>query len=145
MVESVSEQIMLALFAQVEPVLPFGVKFERNATLPQRVPEVGWVCLRDGDPGPPEVTLSPLVYFYEHDVEFDLVVDLPEDQRDAAFDALKQALGLALADDRTLGGLCDWLEASAPQPVDIPIEGGNSLKAATVTVTVHYATSDPLA
>jgi len=40
--------------------------------------------------------------------------------RDAAFDALLAELANAITSDRTLGGLCDWVEAEAPQPVDLP-------------------------
>ena len=54
------------------------------------------------------------------------------------------SIGTALAADRTLGGLCDWVEAEAPRPVDLPVEGAASLKAATIAVVLHYATDDPL-
>jgi hypothetical protein len=53
--------------------------------------------------------------------------------------------GAALAADRTLGGLCDWVEAEAPRPVDLPIDGAASLKAAVIPVVLHYSTADPLA
>jgi hypothetical protein len=65
--------------------------------------------------------------------------------RDAAFDTLTASIGSALAADRTLGGLCDWVEAEAPQPVDLPVEGAASLKAAVIPVVLHYSTADPLA
>ena len=64
--------------------------------------------------------------------------------RDTLFDALAADIGAALAADRTLGGLCDWVEAEAPEPVDLPIEGAAALKAAAITVVLHYATPDPL-
>ena len=41
------------------------------------------------------------------------------------------------AADRTLGGLCDWVEAEAPRPVDLPVEGAASLKAAVIPVILH--------
>ena len=53
-------------------------------------------------------------------------------------------LGDAIAADRTLGGLCDWIEASAPQPVDLPVEGAATMKAAIVPVALIYSTADPL-
>ena len=53
--------------------------------------------------------------------------------------------GAALAADRTLGGLCDWVEAEAPRPVDLPVEGAASLKAAVIPVVLHYSTADQLA
>ena len=50
----------------------------------------------------------------------------------------------AIAADRRLGGLCDWVEAEAPRPVDLPIEGAASLKAAVIPIILHYSTADPL-
>ena len=65
--------------------------------------------------------------------------------RDAAFDALCASIRAAIAADQTLGGLCDWVEAEAPHPVDLPVEGAASLKAAVIPVILHYTTADPLA
>ena len=57
---------------------------------------------------------------------------------------LFRSIGIALTADRTLGGLCDWVEAEAPEPVDLPIEGAAALKAAVIIVVLHYASPDPL-
>jgi len=117
----------------------------RGEILPERVPAGGLVILRDGEPGEPEVTLSPVRYHYEHRAELEVIVqDKTSPDRDTAFDALTSAIGTALAADRTLGGLCDWVEAEAPLPVDLPVEGGSALKAAVVPVVLHYVTADPL-
>ncbi len=115
----------------------------RGEILPERVPAAGLLILRDGDPGEPEVTLSPLRYHYEHRVEFEAVVQGAD--RETAFDMLTASVGGAIAADRTLGGLCDWVEAEAPRPVDLPVEGAASLKAAVITIILHYTLSDPLA
>ena len=114
----------------------------RGEVLPERVPAAGILILRDGEPGEPEVTLSPLVYHYQHRAEIEAV--LQGSDRDAGFDTLCASIGAALAADRTLGGLCDWIEAEAPRPVDLPIEGAASLKAAVIPVVLHYTTADPL-
>ena len=110
--------------------------------LPERVPAEGLLILRDGEPGEPEVTLSPLRYHYQHRAEIEAVVQ--GTGRDATFDTLTASIGVALAADRTLGGLCDWVEAEAPRPVDLPVEGAASLKAAVIPVLLHYSTADPL-
>jgi hypothetical protein len=115
----------------------------RGEVLPERVPPAGLVILRDGDPGEPEVTMSPLRYHYRHRAEIEAVVQGMA--RDAAFDTLCASVGAALAADRTLGGLCDWVEAEAPRPVDLPVEGAAGLKAAVIPVILHYSTADPLA
>lgn len=115
----------------------------RGEVLPERVPAAGLLILRDGEPGEPEVTLSPLAYHYQHRAEIEAVVQ--GTNRDATFDILTASIGAAIADDRTLGGLCDWIEAEAPRPVDLPVEGAASLKAAVIPVVLHYSTADPLA
>ncbi|PIE08510.1 MAG: acyl-CoA transferase [Rhodobacterales bacterium] len=114
----------------------------RGDVLPERVPADGLLILRDGEPGEPEVTLSPLRYHYQHRAEIEAVVQGAN--RDAAFDTLTASVGAAIATDRTLGGLCDWVEAKAPRPVDLPVEGAVSLKAAVIPVVLHYSTADPL-
>ena len=90
------------------------------------------------------MTLSPLRYHYQHRAEVEAVVQAGSG-RDTAFDALAAGVGTALAADRTLGGLCDWVEAEAPRPVDLAIEGAAALKAAVIPIVLHYSTSDPLA
>jgi hypothetical protein len=64
--------------------------------------------------------------------------------RDATFDTLCASIATAIAANRTLGGLCDWVEAEAPRPIDLPVEGAASLKAAVIPVILHYSTADPL-
>jgi hypothetical protein len=133
------ETILTALHAQLSGLPAMAL---RGEVLPERVPAGGLLILRDGEPGEPEVTLSPLHYHYRHRAEIEAVVQGPD--RDAAFDALTASIGAALATNRTLGGLCDWVEAEAPRPVDLPVEGAASLKAAVIQVILHYTTSDPL-
>ena len=133
------ETILTALHARLS-MLPATAL--RGEVLPERVPAEGLLILRDGDPGEPEVTMSPRSYHYQHRAEIEAVVQGTD--RDAAFDTLSAGIGTALADDRTLGGLCDCIEAEAPQPVDLPVEGATSLKAAVIPVVLHYSTADPL-
>ena len=138
------ETILSALLTTLQTIPNATVL--RGEVLPERVPAGGLVILRDGEPGEPEVTLSPLQYHWRHRAEVEVIVQgrTPAD-RDAAFDALTAAIGAALAADRTLGGLCDWVEPEAPQPVDLPVDGAQALKAAVIEVTLIYTTSDPLA
>ena len=135
------ETILTALHARLS-TLPTTTSL-RGDVLPERVPPDGLLILRDGEPGEPEVTLSPVAYHYQHRAEVEAVVQGPD--RDAAFDALCANIGAAIATDRTLGGLCDWVEAEAPRPVDLPVEGAASLKAAVIPVVLHYSTADTLA
>ena len=133
------ETILAALHARLQTLSATAL---RGDVLPERIPSAGLLILRDGEPGEPEVTLSPLTYHYEHRAEIEAVVQ--GTGRDTAFDALCASIGAALAVDRTLGGLCDWAEAEAPRPVDLPVDGAASLKAAVITVVLHYSLADPL-
>jgi hypothetical protein len=51
---------------------------------------------------------------------------------------------VALAQDRTLGGLVDYAIGEAPAPQDLEVAGAESLKVATIQVLLPYDTSDPL-
>lgn len=133
------ETILTALLARLSALPATAL---RGDVLPERVPIDGLLILRDGEPGDPEVTLSPLRYHYQHRAEIEAVVQGAE--RDPPFDALCASVGAIIAADRTLGGLCDWVEAEAPRPVDLPVEGAAALKAAVITIILHYSTSDPL-
>jgi len=116
----------------------------RGEVLPERIPPAGLMILRDGNPGEPGVTLSPLMYHYQHRAELEVIIQTSE-ERDARFDRLIGRIGAAIAADRTLRGRCDWVEAEAPEPVDLPVEGSAAIKAAIIPILLHYATNDALA
>jgi hypothetical protein len=144
MAESYMEQVLKALVAQIEQAAPAGVEVLRNAILPTRIPAKGLVIVRDGDPGEPEVLMSPPYYYYEHVAEVEIIVDRPAGVQDTVFDELKQAVGAAIEADRTLGGLCDYVIGQAPAPMLLPIDGGEGFKAATIPVVLMYGSPDPL-
>ena len=145
---SVRETALSALFAALRALeqAETPAKVERNSVLPEKVGAGGLVVLRDGDPGEPEITLSPTLHHYQHEARLDLVVQpVPATARTASLDALARAVGSALSADRTLGGAVDWLEWSAPQTSDLSIDGAGAIAGAVVTVTLFYVTPDPLA
>lgn len=120
-------------------------KVLRDAVLPTDLPVGGVVILRDGDPGQPDVTLSPLQYYFTHRAEVEVIVaGKTPAARATAFDELAAKIGVAIEADRTLGGACDWVEANAPAPVDLPMEGAEAWKAAIILIELNYATTSPL-
>ena len=137
--QTTRETILAALHAvlQTQPA-----QVLRGGGLPERVPAAGLLILRDGDSGEPAVTLSPLRYHFQHRAELEAVVR--GNERDVSFATLASGVGAVLSADRTLGGLCDWLDAEAPRPVDLPVEGAAILKAAVIPIVLHYSTADPL-
>ena len=135
------ETVLAALQARLQPIAALVL---RDEVLPERIPEAGLIILRDGQTGDPEVTLSPLRYHFEHRAELEVIVQSATN-RGSAFGTLIASIGTALEADRTLGGLCDWVEPDAPASVDLPIAGAAALKAAAITVVLHYTTTGPLA
>lgn len=77
------ETILAALHARLSALHATAL---RGDVLPERVPVAGLLILRDGEPGEPEVTLSPLRYHYQHRAEIEAVVQGAN--RDATFDTL---------------------------------------------------------
>ena len=85
--ETILEALHALLQTQPAPVL-------RSEVLPERLPAAGLLILRDGDPGEPAVTLSPLRYHYQHRAEVEAVVQTGT-SRDTAFDTLAGGIGIA--------------------------------------------------
>lgn len=136
--ETILQALAAALAAGLTP------PFRRNDEVPTRIPAAGLVIMDDGEAGEPvEVTMSPVRYHYEHAVEVSVLVQA-EAGREEALDAICEEIGAVVAVDRGLGGLVDYLEAAAPVPAELPVEGGASIRAATVPLILHYAVSDPL-
>ena len=117
----------------------------RDAVAPERIPAGGLLILRDGEAGDPELSFSPTTYHYEHAAEVEVFAQRAKAaDRDAAFDTLLQAVAGALASDRTLGGAVEHLTWSSPRTEDLAVPAGAGIKAGVVTITLHYATTDPL-
>ena len=104
-----------------------------------RIDGPGRIVVRFGDPGDPEVDLSPLAYNYDQRVPIE-VVALTE----SALDDLLAAIGAVIEADRFLGGLCTWIDATAPESEDLPVEGGQPPRGANLVVTASYTTPHPL-
>ena len=85
------ETIFAALHAQLSALPATAL---RGEVLPERGPAEGLLILRDGEPGEPEVTLSPLRYHYQHRAEIEAVVQGAA--RDAAFDMLMRKTARSL-------------------------------------------------
>lgn len=137
------ETILQALFTLLQTVS--NAKVLRNESLPEKIPAGGLLILRDGDPGEPEVLLSPLSYYWQHRAQLEIVVQKGgASDRDTALDDLLQAVATAIASDRMLSGLCDRVTAFPSDPSTLAIEGGASVKGAVVPIELIYTTSDSL-
>ena len=140
---STREQALMGLFLCLQGLT--GPTVKRNEPLPTKVPEAGLIILRDGDPGEPEVILSPTRYVYQHQAEVEVLVQQADQaERDAALDTLLVAVGAALSADATLGGKVDIVRPGSPELQQETIEGAPTIKAAIIPVFLEYTTLNPL-
>ncbi len=133
--------VLRATIALVKLALPMAevVGLENDEDVPTRVRAGGRVVVRAGDPGDPDVDLSPLTYNYIHRIPLEIVMS-DEDTLDAAM----TTIGAAIDADRTLGGLTDWLEAEAPSTQNVRADNAAAQRGALVSLLASYATLSPL-
>jgi len=67
------EQAIQGLFLCLQTSLS-DINVLRNEVLTTAIPETGLVVLRDGDPGKPDILLSPPRYIYKHCADIDVFV-----------------------------------------------------------------------
>jgi hypothetical protein len=138
------ETVIAAVKALVAAALP-GAEVKRNLVKAERIPPGGLVVLRDGDPGEPKVSLSPLTYLYSHRIPLEIAAyESASFTREQALDAMTGAIGATVIANRTLGGLCDWIEAEAPMTGDVEALGALPGRFADLAIIAVYATTDPL-
>lgn len=138
------EQVLDAIKALLSTALP-NADVRRNLAKPERIPPGGLVVIRDGDPGEPEVMLSPLIYVYSHRIPIELAAYETSSQTpEQVLDEMLGQIGLVVSADRTLGGLCDFIEAQAPETNDVETAGARAGRWADAAVVAVYGTADPL-
>jgi hypothetical protein len=137
------EAILQALFTLLQTITDVTVL--RNEAVPEKIPSGGLIILRDGDPGEPETLLSPLSYYWQHRALVEAIVQKGDQAaRDLALDTLYRKIALAIAGDRTLGGLCDRITPQGPDSNVLAVEGSPQIKGAIIPIELIYVTADPL-
>jgi hypothetical protein len=133
--------VTLALKALVAAALPGAMVtgFDADAEKPARIPAGGIVVGGRGDPGEPDVDLSPLSYNYTH--RFALEIAAEDGAGGAPLDTMLLALGAAIVADRHLGGLCQWLDVEAAEYLDVTDAAVPSVNWALVPVIAEYSTT----
>jgi hypothetical protein len=138
------EAVLDAITARIAAALP-GADVKRNLAKAERIGSGGLVVIRDGDPGEPEITLSPLSYLFSHRIAVEIAAyESATLSREAVIDGMLSTIGAALAADRSLDGLCDWIEAEAPVTDDVETHGALPGRVAEFMILAIYATPDPL-
>lgn len=138
------EAVLDALRGLIAAALP-NAEVKRNLAKPERIPPGGLIVIRDGDPGEPEVTLSPLSYLYTYRIPVEAAAfESATLTREQVIDSMLAAIGAAIVADRRLGGLVDWIEAEAPVSDDAETLGSQPARSAELAIIAVYVTADPL-
>lgn len=138
-------QVLLGVKALVQAALP-GAKvegFDQNATRPQSIAAPGGLVIGDpGDPGEPDIDLSPPAYNYRHTIWLDVAA--AKGVGGQPLDDMLAAIGAGIAADRTLGGLCQYLDCGAAERGSREGEMVTGVNWASVPVYAEYVTDNPL-
>ena len=138
------EQVIEAVAALVKQALPKATHY-RNEVKQRTIPTNGYVNVDDGDPGDPDVTLNPTTWIYEHGLPVEVAANATRTvSAETRLDTMLQAIGTAVAADRTLGGLCDYLQVGAASTEPLTTEGAPVSRLAVVAIVAVYGTTDPL-
>ncbi|WP_419952536.1 hypothetical protein [Methylobacterium sp.] len=138
------EQVIQAVVALVNTALPKADHY-RNEVKQQTIPIGGYANVDDGDPGEPDVTLNPTTWIYEHEIPIELAANATQTiSAEVRLDRMLQAVGAAVAADRTLGGLCDYVMVQAAVTEPLTADGAPVSRSALVGLVAVYGTTDPL-
>jgi len=139
--------VLAAVKALIQDALPGATVKGMSAeeAKPETVGPLGMVIVRSGDPGQPEVDLSPPTYWWEHNIPVEVAAYQSSWQTSQqVLDDMLTAIGAALIADRTLGGLCLWLDAEAPTDGETEIRGAAAIGWADFAIVATYSTNSPL-
>jgi hypothetical protein len=121
-------------------------------SLPRRADAHGRCIIGAGEPGEPEETFSPHTYWYDHEFPIELTATgTRERSAEEVLDEMLGLIGAAIVFDRVLGGLCTWLEPTAPATSDVivldddrRVPGARPPRGADFSIIATYGTPNPL-
>lgn len=114
-----------------------------NEPMPVKVPANGLIIVRTGEIGEAVITLSPILYHYQHKAEIEVFTQNPK-QEDLLYKIL-QEIGETLSTTNNINGVVDYMHFEAPGFAQEAIDGAPSIKAASIPVILEYSTNNPLA
>lgn len=139
--------VLAAAKALVQAALPAADirGMDNDEAKPTRVGAQGLGIVRSGDPGTPDVDLSPATWWWEHRIPIQLAgyqVDGKTSQQ--ALDEMIAAIDARRRADPTLGGLCIYLDAEPPTDGETETVGTTVLGWADFALVASYSTDSPL-
>jgi len=119
------------------------VGLEDGAERAHRISPLGTVIIHFGDPGDPDIDLSPPIYHYEHRIPVQIAAAISATPLKERLDGIKGQIATAVFADRTLGGLVTWLDVSALDLADITVRNGQTQRGGAFDIIATYSTPTP--
>lgn len=135
--------VLLAVKALVAATLPAAdVRgFDGDGSFPETIGAGGTVLGFPGNPGEPQIDLSPPCYNYEHEIPIEVAA--AAGAGGLTLDEMLEAIGNAVEADPYLGDLCHYLEATAPVREDRTLQDV-TINWAEFSLVAQYSTAQPL-
>lgn len=143
---SMHRQVHLAIKAMIATALPNAklLGFERAVPEMMALDPGGTVIGHPFDTGDPEMDYSPPTWNFQTRFPIEAKPRLGSTDAAGDIDAMLRPIGAAVAANRTLEDLVDWLEVTGPsEDTDVPA-GGAGQRSAGFDLIAHYSTTDPL-
>ena len=121
--------------------------FVADAMKPERIPAAGMIIGDPGDPGDPEMEMSPLTYIYTHQIPVEIVMPVASGNAaatEAALDAAAAAIGAAVVANRSLSGLCQFLDVTALTVTADDVTNAVPVRLGSFDIVAEYAVNNPL-
>lgn len=134
-----AETVLQALFAALPT--PSGGAKHRNPSPTIDLPAGGLLVLRDGSRGDPiEEYLNPPTAIYRHAAALEMHFAQTDDAaRSAGLAAIAEAVKTAIAGDRTLGDLVDYVEFQRGTVRDETEDGAAPIRVEDAALILEYA------
>ncbi|WP_145201395.1 hypothetical protein [Sphingobium sp. B2] len=122
------------------------IALEDGQERPQRISPFGTVFMRDGDPGEPDIDLSPPTYHYNQRIPIEIAAYKSSEPLRLVLDRMAGAIGAAVAADRFLGGAVDYLDVTAMELTGLSASapGAQTQMGGMFEIVASYHTTNPL-
>ena len=141
------QQVADAVKALVKAALPVSTVtgMDLEEAKPTMVGDLGQAIVRFGDPGEPEIDLSPPTWWWDRNFPIELAAkDEPGRPAREVLAEMAKQVGDAIQADPYLGGLCSWLDASAPVSGEVDQRGAAPIAWCDFAIIASYSTTSPL-
>ena len=135
------EIALQALLATIRAAVPSGTIVRRNdGGASYSAATAVYLDIMDGDPGEPDIGLSPERYFWRHEAEIYIGIEGNTGPvRASERDTLIMAIDAAINADPTLGNKVQDSEVGTPRVADLArAEGGPGIAATVLPVILEY-------